>query len=205
MNSNTEPMPTLALSPMSRDHRESEARERPTVPARSDGSELDRARAAALRLLKYRARSAWEMRSRLRLKGFEAPTIEALCGELSDAGLIDDESFARELVESQLRKGPAGPPMLRARLRAAGVAGELSDRVIAECLAHSDPRADARAFVERSLGKAGADQPAEKLTRRLLAALARRGVEHEIAREVVADAIRTRTACPETPPNDASA
>jgi len=190
---------------MNHNLRDTDARDDATGPARSGAAELDRARRAALRLLKYRARSAWEMRSRLRTKGFANPTIEALCGEFTDAGLLDDESFARELVESQLRKGPAGPPMLRARLRAAGVAGKLSDRVIAECLSDTDPRADAQAFVERSLAKVSVDQPAEKLSRRLLAALARRGIEHEIAREVVADAIRSRAACSENSRDDTQA
>lgn len=76
---------------------------------------------AALRLLSHRARSENEMRTRLAMRGIEPGVIEEELLRLRDAGLLDDEQFARAWVEDRKRFAPRGRRMLRYELLGRGI------------------------------------------------------------------------------------
>jgi len=178
----------------------------PTRNAQPDHARPDHARKVALRLLRTRPRSRAELRRRLTDRGFEDRTIDALLADLEQLGLIDDASFARELVESQLRRGPAGEPLLRAKLAKRGIAPDLAAETIAQSLENHDPRPEIAAFVSRCIERAPPDTPTERLARRLLSRLARRGIDAELARNLVRQAIQERSsdaAASDHPPEDA--
>ena len=84
---------------------------------------------AALRLLSHRARSENEMRTRLGMRGIAPAIIEEEIVRLRDAGLLDDEQFARAWVEDRKRFAPRGRRMLRYELLGRGIEPESVDAV----------------------------------------------------------------------------
>jgi len=87
-----------------------------------------------LRLLSRRARSAQELRGRLRRAGFEADVVEQVLADLGAAGLVDDQEFARSWVASRRAAGGAGRHKLRWELRQKGVAEHLIRQVVDEAI-----------------------------------------------------------------------
>ena len=92
----------------------------------------DAAREKCLRLLGLRARSAAELRQRLKEAGFPEEVVEPVLSDLADAKLIDDEDFARAWVSSRQAAGGAGRQKLRWELRGKGISNEIIQRVVDE-------------------------------------------------------------------------
>jgi len=84
----------------------------------------------ALDLLSRRAHSKWELRRKLRMKGFEAGAIDAAIARLVDLGYLNDSSFAKGLVRR--RAALRGPRALSAELAARGVDRAEADEAVAE-------------------------------------------------------------------------
>jgi regulatory protein len=92
----------------------------------------ERARQAALRLLRYRDRSLAEMRERLAQKGFESETIEDEITYLISEHLLDDERFTGSWIRHKLTISHKGKRLIRAELAAKGIGSELFNKVWAE-------------------------------------------------------------------------
>lgn len=76
---------------------------------------------AAARFLETRSRSVTEVRRRLTGAGYQAELVEAAISRLTDLGMLDDEMFARQWVESRDRARPRGERAIRDELRRKGV------------------------------------------------------------------------------------
>ncbi|MHB8575816.1 MAG: regulatory protein RecX [Dehalococcoidia bacterium] len=88
--------------------------------------EARRAYEAALSLLSYRPRAEGELRQRLQRKGLGSDAIEAALVRLRNAGLVNDEQFARGWVSSRGAGASAkGSVRLTAELRSKGVAPDV--------------------------------------------------------------------------------
>jgi len=94
----------------------------------------ERARALALRLLAYRARTEAELRTRLAREelGGEA---DGLVAWLRGLGYLDDVALARARARSLTAPGKLGPRGAERRLAAAGVGRDEARRAVAEALA----------------------------------------------------------------------
>jgi regulatory protein len=92
--------------------------------------EQRRALDAAFRLLAVRPRSAWELESRLRQKGYSSAAIAAARAHLDRFGLVDDAAFARYWVEQRQNFRPRGRAALRAELRAKRVPSDEIDAAV---------------------------------------------------------------------------
>ena len=90
---------------------------------------MNRALAYAFRLLKYRLRSEYELRQRLKKRGFPESVISETLLFLKDKGLVDDSEFARIWVESRIKR-PLGIYRLKQELRTKGIDRGLIDEVI---------------------------------------------------------------------------
>jgi regulatory protein len=88
------------------------------------------ARSYALRLLKQRLRSVFEVDSALAKREIEPEERREILQELTEAGLLDDERLARAWVNDRDRFNPRGEFVLRQELRNKGV----SDEIIREVL-----------------------------------------------------------------------
>ena len=143
-------------------------RERPAVKVKE----------RALRLLSVRSRSRSELRQRLLRAHFEPDEVDAALGDLEAVGLIDDEAFAREVAESQLRKG-MGRRAGMAALRTKGVDREIAER-IAEDVTPEDEAERAVEVAAKRLPRLQGLEP-QKRRRRLLEFLLRRGYDYQVA------------------------
>ena len=149
----------------------------------------EQAHTVCLRLLTVRARTRAELAGQLAKRGYPDDVAEAVLSRLADVGLIDDEDFAEQWVQSRQRNAGKGKRALAAELRTKGV----DDEVIASALAGIDAgaeRARAEQLVERKLRREplnDGDDP--KVMRRLVGMLARRGYHQSMAVGVVTDAL----------------
>ncbi|MEE8483043.1 MAG: RecX family transcriptional regulator [Nitrospinota bacterium] len=91
---------------------------------------LARARNAAYRLLAYRDRSIFEIRTALKKKGFLNKEIENVIEKLTVDGYLDDSKFALNYGGSLLRNKKAGPRYVEHRLYVKGVEKELARKTV---------------------------------------------------------------------------
>jgi len=126
----------------------------------------------ALRALRHRDRTGFEIEEYLRTRSFADDDRSRAVETLRRTGLVDDERFARARASSLAERG-AGNALIRSRLAEAGVAHELVDDAL------------------------GAVEPEARRARRIIA---RRGASPKTARylygkgfseEVVSAALRT--------------
>ena len=144
------------------------------LAALREADERQRALDAAFILLSYRPRSAREVETRLRQKGYSPTAIEAARARLDHYGLVDDAAFARYWVEQRQTYRPRGAAALRAELRARGVgAEEIATALPADA---DEDEAAYRAALPRLRRLAGLDRATFR--QRLGAYLQRRGFGH---------------------------
>jgi regulatory protein len=84
----------------------------------------------AVDLLSRRAHSRWELRRKLRMRGFEADAVDAAMARLGELGYLNDSTFAKGLVRR--RAALRGPRALSAELAARGVDRAEADAAVAE-------------------------------------------------------------------------
>ncbi|MBS9531985.1 recombination regulator RecX [Mycobacterium sp. M1] len=164
------------------------------LPSTSESVEADpakreeQAKTVCLRLLTARARTRAELAEQLTKRGYPDDVSERVLNRLTTAGLIDDADFAEQWVRSRHEYAGKGRKVLAAELRTKGVA----DDVIAEALADLDSDAErdrAEQLVHAKLRRESLGEDDVKVTRRLVAMLARRGYNPSMAYEVVRDGI----------------
>ncbi len=78
-------------------------------------------RSYALRLLKVRLRSAWELRQALLRREVPADEVEDLINELTEVDLINDLRFAKAWIATRDRLSPRGGNVLRLELTQKGI------------------------------------------------------------------------------------
>jgi regulatory protein len=83
--------------------------------------EIEVAHEAALNFLSYRPRSIHEVCQRLEEHKLSKQSIDTAVGRLQQAGLLDDDLFARYWVENRGQFGPRSAKALRQELRQKGV------------------------------------------------------------------------------------
>lgn len=141
------------------------------------------ARAILVRKLTDRAHSRADLAQALALKHVPAEVAEAVLDKFEDAGLINDEEFARSWVQSRQRSKGLAHKVLAMELRRKGVAEEIAR----EALSELDPdveRQAAHRLVQKKLGSMqGLDQQVQ--IRRLVGLLARKGYAPQVAFDVV--------------------
>jgi regulatory protein len=125
------------------------------------------AREKCLRLLSIRARSAAELRDRLRAAGFADETTESVLSELAESGLVDDEDFARGWVAARQAAG-AGRTKLNWELRRKGVSEELIRRVLDQEVDEQKELGSALRLAQQRLRRQPPDSRALARLRRLL-------------------------------------
>ncbi len=87
--------------------------------------ELERARAQLFNLLKTRPRSKYEVKTRLRQKGFSNSTIQEIIDMAELSGLLNDEMFAKLWIEDRRISKPKGRQALEQELREKGIDREI--------------------------------------------------------------------------------
>lgn len=156
----------------------------PADPPKPAGPKREeQARDVCLRLLTVRARTRAELEAQLTKRGFPDDVGARVLDRLVEVGLLDDAAFAQEWVRSRRANAGKGKRALAAELRTKGVDAEL----IADTLDSVDAgewRVRAEELVATKLRREKLDD-VQKVTRRLVAMLARRGYSQGMAFDVV--------------------
>lgn len=123
-----------------------------------------------------------EVRRRLSGAGYRADLVEGAIERMMDLGMLDDEAFARNWVESRDRARPRGERAIRAELAFKGVDRASVDLVLEERreAAASAPDAGAAAnLLERHRHSLGRLPDPRKRRQRAYSLLARHGFDPE--------------------------
>ena len=127
---------------------------------------------AALTSLDFCARSAKEIASALRRKGYVEPCVNAVVERLRENGLIDDARYARRMAEVQSVK-PVGLYAFKRRLKAKGISDEDAEEALS-AFDDAQQQEAAKAAAEKLYKKYSA-LPEREAKAKLSQALARRG------------------------------
>ncbi|MEE4330862.1 MAG: regulatory protein RecX [Wenzhouxiangella sp.] len=144
------------------------------------GGAGDSAREAALRLLARREHGHRELIDKLVRKGWNKADVLPAVEQLADRELQSDSRYAESFVRSRARKA-YGPVRIRAELAERGIDRALVEKTLAE--AEVDWLASAADWYQRRYGTERPRDIKEKARRQQ--ALARRGFDHAIVRELV--------------------
>ncbi len=155
-------------------------------PSISEPSREELARALCLRLLTARARTRAERAGQRAKRGYPDDLSTRVLDRLTDVGLVDDAGFAEQWVHSRRANTGKGKRALAAELHTKGVDND----VITSVLRGINPAAErgrAEQLVRSRLRreKLGDDDADVRVSRRLVAMLARRGFDQTMAYDVV--------------------
>lgn len=156
-----------------------------------------------MRLLASRRRSAGEMRERLRQREVPGAIAHEVMARIDRAGLIDDESFARDWVQQRRDLRALGDEALRRELEAKQVDDHWIDAALGSGDADEEQRC--RELVRSRIGhrdrerlrseRDGAHR--RRLSRRLDALLTRKGYPGSLAVHVISGELRSAAEVPE--------
>ena len=145
----------------------------------------EQARALCLRLLTARARTRAELQAQLDKRGYPGEVSTQVLDRLTEVGLLDDADFAEQWVHSRRVHAGKGRRALAVELRNKGVDKSVIDQALAGIDAGSE-RQRAEELVRAKLRRERLDsEDDQKVLRRLVAMLARRGYGQGMAFDVV--------------------
>ena len=146
-----------------------------------------RAKTIVYNQLAYSAKTRGQLRKKLQAEGFDTELIEPLLDKFEAAKLIDDAEYAQSFVAQKSRTKKLSRAALRRELAERGVCGEEAENALAQRTDEQE-RDDAAELVRKKL-RPGMDlsDRAEKdrVTRRLLGMLARRGYSSSVSMSVI--------------------
>jgi regulatory protein len=137
-----------------------------------------------LRLLTARARTRAELAGQLAKRGYSDDISARVLDRLADVGLVDDADFAEQWVHSRRVNAGKGQRALAAELHTKGVDND----VITSVLGAINPAAErgrAEQLVQARLRRENLGDEDVRVSRRLVAMLARRGFDQTMAYDVV--------------------
>ena len=155
--------------------------------AAEEADPYTRAKTIVYNQLAYSAKTRGQLRKKLQAEGFDAELIEPLLDKFEAAKLIDDAEYAQTFVAQKSRTKKLSRAALRRELAERGVRGEEAENALAQRTDEQE-REDAAELVRKKL-RPGMDfsNRAEKdrVTRRLLGMLARRGYSSSVSMSVI--------------------
>lgn len=147
------------------------------------------AREIVLGKLTAQARTRQELATSLRQRNVPDDTAENVLNRMEEVGLVDDAAFASSWVTSRQRRRRLSKRALSRELTRKGVDREQVDTAL-EQVAPEDEYAAARDLARsKGAGLAGLDRTVQY--RRLAGALARRGFNAEVSRQVISEVLST--------------
>jgi regulatory protein len=148
-------------------------------------SQEERVHASALRSLKMRAHSVYELKRKLMNKGMDEEVIDGVLSRLEGVGLLDDRDFTIRYVEYGFLRKSWGAIKVKASLREKGVPKEIVDEVFLDPKVSEMEVRGARSFVEKKLRINTIED--KELREKIITQLKGRGYRWDIISEVTAD------------------
>ena len=155
--------------------------------AAEEADPYTRAKTIVYNQLAYSAKTRGQLRKKLQAEGFDAELIEPLLDKFEAAKLIDDAEYAQTFVAQKSRTKKLSRAALRRELAERGVHGEEAENALAQRTDEQE-REDAAELVRKKL-RPGMDfsdrTEKDRVTRRLLGMLARRGYSSSVSMSVI--------------------
>ena len=148
-----------------------------------------RAKNNAYALLRQRPRSVYEVRNRLKLKGYDDDLIEDIVASLKRSGDLDDEKFAKTWVESRMHMNPAGDVVLKHELKGKGVSDSIIEAALNEKAGKYDEYELAFSMAKERFERFK-KLDKQKAMKRVYDFLLRRGFKYDNIRKVVDNLVR---------------
>lgn len=149
---------------------------------------LQKAKNNAYSLLRSRPRSEFELRQRLKIKGYSSEIVEAIVCDLKRLGEIDDAKFARLWVESRMHQNPMGDIVLRRELQEKGISDGIIEATLADKSEHYDEFKVASSMAEERF-RQYAKLDKKKALKRLYDFLIRRGFAFDTVQKIVGEIV----------------
>jgi regulatory protein len=137
-----------------------------------------------LRLLTARSRTRAELSGQLAKRGYPDDVSDRVLDRLAAVGLVDDVEFAEQWVESRRSSAGKSKRALAAELHTKGVENDVITAVLGGINAGAE-RDRAEQLVRAKLRRETLSEDDARVSRRLVAMLARRGYGQTLACEVV--------------------
>lgn len=150
----------------------------------ADAADEEGALRAGLSSLRRRPFARHDLGRRLRRRGHPGPAVDRALGRLEVMGLLDDQQFALNYVQTRASRG-RGPARLKRDLLTLGVEGKIIDQALSQCWPSGEPEADVPHALASNRARQLGPLPLQTKRRRLLAFLARRGFTGPGARDAV--------------------
>ncbi|GAB4109474.1 MAG: hypothetical protein Kow00105_18190 [Phycisphaeraceae bacterium] len=152
----------------------------------SEAVRFDKALRQAMTRLNRRAMSRRDLDRKLRDLGHDETLRARVLDHLAGLNLLDDEAYARALIEATCRRKPAGPQLLRQKLYKKGINRSLIEKLVSEATDGQDLSPGAVELARKKLRTMQRlDLPTRK--RRLFGLLARRGFNPDTISSVMAE------------------
>ena len=140
-------------------------------------------KAAALRFLKIRPRSIFELKEKLKLKGFSESEIATTINDLIASGLLDDRAFTKSWINYRLAR-PFGFKRVIQELKAKGIDQEIIEQAVAQVDESYSSEKVALELAKRRWQRLPAID-LQKKKKRVLDFLLRRGFDADVALKVL--------------------
>jgi regulatory protein len=137
-----------------------------------------------LRLLTARSRTRAELAGQLAKRGYPDDVSARVLDRLAGVGLVDDADFAEQWVHSRRVNAGKGKRALAAELHSKGVDNDMIARVLSG-IEPAAERGRAEQLVRARLRRENLGDDGARVSRRLVAMLARRGFDETMAYDVV--------------------
>jgi regulatory protein len=159
-------------------------------PSISEPSREEQARALCLRLLTARSRTRAELSGQLAKRGYPDDISARVLDRLAVVGLVNDTDFAEQWVRSRRANTGKSKHALTAELQTKGVDNDVITTVLAGIDAGVE-RQRAEQLVRARLQRETLGENDGRLSRKLVALLARRGYSPTMAYDVVSTELAT--------------
>ncbi|MEZ8222064.1 regulatory protein [Candidatus Fervidibacteria bacterium JGI MDM2 JNZ-1-D12] len=144
---------------------------------------IEKAKAAAFRLLRYRPRSERELLARLKARGWDDSIAQEIVDRFKRVGLIDDRQMAEAFVQSALSDTqPHSRFEVRYKLKSLGISDEIVDEVLSVWTDEVEYQMAER-YIKRRL--AGTTHPNQRDIQRAFRAAMQKGFELNAIRSAI--------------------
>ena len=143
----------------------------------------------ALNYLSYRIRTINEIKKKLKEKKVSAKTSGKIIKYLEDAGLINDEEFARTLIEENIKRKPVGIKVLKQKLFEKGVPKQIGEKVLESVFEKVSEKELALQNFNKLIPKLKGKEKIEQ-KKKVYEFLTRKGFSYDVIREIIYEEIK---------------
>lgn len=149
------------------------------------GSQYQKALNTAIRLLVRRDHTVFELLQKLKRRGFDPGTIEAILAECKRLNYINDERTARLFIGQLAAKG-FGLRRIRMELKKKGLKGDRFEAILRESASEIDEREIAQRILQKKIKSYQREADEKKRKAKIYRFLNARGFSDTVISEMIA-------------------